>query len=77
MLLTYLSLPVFIISLLLGLIFIYILGPEIKTIHIYPTPERFNKMMVKDGSSNCFMYNQSEVTCPINPTLIHNIPIQA
>ena len=76
MLLTYLSLPVFVISLIVGLLFISILGPATKTIHIYPTPERYNKMIVKDGSSNCFMYNQSEVDCPINPLLIHKIPIQ-
>uniref|UniRef100_A0A6C0EQJ0 Uncharacterized protein n=1 Tax=viral metagenome TaxID=1070528 RepID=A0A6C0EQJ0_9ZZZZ len=77
MILNYISLPVFLISFAIGLFFVYILGPEMKKIYIYPTPENVNKFLFKDNASNCFYFQEKEVTCPTDETLISSIPIQA
>jgi hypothetical protein len=76
MLLHYISLPVFLISFAIGLFFIYILGPEMKTIYIYPSPENVNKVLFKDKAENCFYFEEEAVECPKDKTLILNIPIQ-
>ena len=76
MLLHYISLPVFLISFAIGLFFIYILGPEMKTIYIYPSPENVHKVLFKDKAENCFYFEEEVVECPKDKTLILNIPIQ-
>jgi hypothetical protein len=77
MLLHYISLPVFLISFAIGLFFIYILGPEMKTIYIYPSPENVHKVLFKDKADNCFSFEEEVVDCPKDQTSIFGIPIQA
>ncbi len=77
MLLHYISLPIFLISFAIGIFFIYILGPEMKTIYIYPSPENVNKILFKDKADNCFYFHEEVVECPKDESLISNIPIQA
>ena len=72
----YISIPIFLISLIIGLFFVYILGPDIKTVYIYPSPETMDKVLIKDKSDNCFHFNQLEVKCPSDAGLISRIPIQ-
>jgi hypothetical protein len=76
MILNYISLPVFLISFAIGLFFIYILGPEIKTILVYPSPENIDKILFKDKADNCFYFEESLVECPKDTSLISKIPIQ-
>ena len=73
----YISLPVFIISFAIGLFFIYILGPEMKVIHVYPSPENVDKILFKDKADNCFYFEEQEVECPKDESEISQIPIQA
>jgi hypothetical protein len=77
MLLDYISIPIFIVSFILGFIFIYILGPQTKTIYIYPSPENVNKILFKDNANNCFYFDELEVTCPKDLSTISTIPIQS
>ena len=77
MLLKYISIPVFLISFAVGIFFVYILGPEMKTIYIYPTPENVDKILFKDKADNCFHFAEEMVECPKDESLISNIPMQA
>jgi len=77
MILNYISIPIFLVSFAIGLFFIYVLGPEIKTVYIYPTPESIDKVLFKDKAENCFYFQEEAVECPKNETLISKIPIQA
>jgi hypothetical protein len=76
MLLNYISIPVFIISFAIGLFIAYIMGPEMKTIYIYPSQETVGKVLVKDKADNCFYYEEQEVDCPTDESQISSIPIQ-
>ena len=72
----YINLPVFLVSLAVGLFFVYILGPDMKTIIIYPTLENTDTVQYQDQADNCFVYKPREVQCPSDPNLIKKIPIQ-
>jgi hypothetical protein len=72
----YISLPVFLVSFAIGIFFVYILGPDMKTILIYPSPENVDKVLFKDKADNCFTFNPLEVDCPSDISLINAMPIQ-
>ena len=76
MLLNYISIPAFLISFAIGLFFVYILGPEMKTVFIYPTPENVDKILFKDKADNCFSFKEEVVDCPKDESLISKIPMQ-
>ena len=77
MLFNYISLPTFLISFAIGLLFIYFIGPEMKTIYIYPSPENVDKILFKDKADNCFYFKEENVECPKDRNLISKIPIQS
>ena len=77
MLLNYISIPIFLVSFAIGLFFIYVLGPKMKKILIYPSPENVDKVLFKDNADNCFYFKQVEVKCPSDESKIFSIPIQA
>jgi hypothetical protein len=72
----YISFPIFFISFAVGLLFIYLIGPEIKTIYIYPSPENVDKVLFKDKADNCFYFEPESIECPKDENLISKIPIQ-
>lgn len=76
MLLNYISIPIFLISFAIGLFFVYVLGPENKTIYIYPSPENIDKVLFKDKAENCFYFEEEEIECPKNDSIISTIPMQ-
>jgi hypothetical protein len=76
MLSNYISLPIFLTSFAIGLFCVYVLGPEIKTIYIYPNPQTYMNIQYKDSSDQCFQFKPVETKCPINPFSVRTIPIQ-
>jgi len=72
----YISIKIFLISFIVGMFFIYIIGPDNKIVYIYPTPDNIDKIQYKDHADNCFVYNKTEVTCPTKDYLIQKIPVQ-
>lgn len=77
MLLNYISLPIFLVSFAIGLLFVYLMGPDMKTIYIYPSPENVDKVLFRDKADNCFYFEEENVECPKDENLISKIPIQA
>ncbi len=76
MFLKFISLRIFLISLAIGLLFVYLSNPEPTVIYVYPTPDNVDKITYKDKASNCFKFNAKEVTCPQNKSAIKTIPLQ-
>ena len=69
------SFPVFIISLSIGLLFVYLSTPPPTVIYVYPTPENIDKVEYKDKADNCYQFKSTEVSC-VNTEDIKTIPIQ-
>lgn len=72
----YINFPVFLVSLAMGILFVYLFHPEMNVIYVYPTPDNQNKILYKDKTDNCFKFNAEELECPDDKTKIKNIPIQ-
>ena len=70
------SLPYFLISLAIGLLFVYLNEPDATIIHVYPTPENIDNIEYKDYANNCFGFKAQEVKCPSDISKIKSIPIQ-
>ena len=76
MILNYISLPTFFISFAIGILFVILIGPEMKSVYVYPSPENVDKILFKDKVSNCFYFEEEYVKCPKDESLISKIPIQ-
>ena len=73
----YISLPAFILSFFIGLVFIYILGPEEKKVFLYPNPQNILNTLYKDKADQCFQFKSKEMSCPSDSSLIQDVPMQA
>lgn len=76
MFLKYINIKVFLISLALGLLFVYLSTPDPTVIYVYPTPDNVDKINYKDKADNCFKFESAEVACPKNKADIKTIPLQ-
>jgi hypothetical protein len=72
----YVSFPIFLISLAIGLFYVYVVVPAPHVIVVYPTPDNSKEFQFKDSANNCFEYEAKEIKCPSDKTLIKDIPIQ-
>ena len=72
----YIDFRIFIISLALGILLVYINQPAPTMIYVYPTPENIDNIQYKDKIGNCYNFTASEIKCPANKADIHTIPIQ-
>jgi hypothetical protein len=71
----YIDLRVFLVTLAIGMLYIYISDEYKHTIIIYPTPDNINEYQFKDKTDNCFSYKMNEVKCP-SEDKYHNIKVQ-
>ena len=62
----------FIVSLSLGLFYIY-LTDDPPSIVVYPTPDNLSNFQYQKKPGSCFSYDLQEVTCPID-SHIYNVP---
>ena len=76
MIFNFIKIYVFLVSFAIGIFVVYIYGTDMTTIYIYPTPENVDKIIFKDKADNCFQYQQNEVECPNDDSLISDIPVQ-
>jgi len=74
--LRFISFPAFLVSLAVGLIFVYLSSPTHGVVHVYPTPDNVDKVQYRDRAGVCFRFDPVATQCPENPSLIKNIPMQ-
>ena len=72
----YISLPLFILSFLIGMVYIYMSSPPNRSILIYPTVDNNGKFQYIDKAENCFTFEAKEDKCPFNTGSLKKIPIQ-
>lgn len=75
-LLQLISLPIFIVSLSIGLFAVYITNPKKEVIYIYPKPDNVDKMLYKDKGGDCFKFESKEVQCPVDSKDIQEYEIR-
>ena len=73
----YINIPVFLISLAFGLIFVAVFNPSRRRIFVYPTPENVDTVQYKDAANNCFEFEQTKKECPKGYGKIATVPVQA
>jgi hypothetical protein len=71
--LKYINIPVFIVSLAIGLFFVYIYQAEKRVVYVYPRPDNIESIQYKDATGACFKAKQEEVKCSGDAV---NIPAQ-
>jgi hypothetical protein len=76
-LLKYINFPVFLISLAIGIFFVYIFENDNRTIYVYPTPDNVDTIQYKDATGTCFSVKQSKVKCPKDEVMISKLPAQS
>jgi len=72
----YINFKIFIISLAIGFFFVYITGPDIKVVIVYPNPDNIKTMQYKDKANQCFTYVANEISCDTDEP-INVAPIQS
>ena len=58
MLAKYISIPAFLSSFIIGLVFIYFWGPETKIIHKYPSPSNYKAILYKDKVNKAIAWSR-------------------
>ncbi len=72
----YIHWPIFLVSLVLGIIFVTVYDKNKRVIYVYPTPENEDVVQYKDAADNCFEVHQEKTKCPAKSSQIKQIPVQ-
>lgn len=73
----YINIPVFLISLAIGLFCVYMTIPDMRKIYVYPTPDNVDTLQYRDKTNSCFEFKQEKVSCPTNESDITKIMPQS
>ena len=66
----------FMISLGVGLLYVYLTTRMPDVVIKYPTPENAGKIVYKDTNDVCYKYRAEKTTCPADITQVKQIPLQ-
>ena len=69
----YINVSIFLITFLLGLIYIYCFDYNRK-VEVYPSPHTIDKIEYKDEAEHCFAYKIKDVKCPSDKKKIEMLP---
>ncbi len=72
----FINIPVFILSLAIGLFFVYVFSQSKRKIYVYPTPDNVDTIQYKDETGTCFEFKDEKVGCPSKESEISKIPAQ-
>jgi hypothetical protein len=73
----FINIPVFIVSLAIGMYGVYITNnSEKRKIMVYPTPDNIEQIQYRDSANNCFKFKQTQVNCPIDSKDISKLKAQ-
>ena len=72
----FINIPVFIVSLAIGIFLVYITNPGPDIIYVYPNPDNIDKIQYKDKSGSCFGFTSQQVQCPSDERQIRKYPVQ-
>lgn len=72
----FINVPVFIVSLCIGIFLSYISLPRPQVVFVYPTPENANQIQYRDEVGACFRFSSHPVKCPSDTKQIREYPIQ-
>lgn len=72
----FINFKIFITSLAIGLLMVYLTHPKSTVIYVYPTPDNFDKLKFKDNANNCYKFIANRVECPKDKNMIKSIPVQ-
>ena len=64
------------VSFIVGIVYIYLIGPEQKNVTVYPTPENIDETQYKDKTGQCFKYESKKTECSLFPQNIKILPFQ-
>jgi hypothetical protein len=73
--LKYINIPIFILSLAVGIFFVYIYQFDKRVIYVYPKPDNVDYIQYKDSAGTCFNIKQANTKCP-SDSEISKIPAQ-
>jgi len=71
----YVNIPIFILSLAVGIFFVYIYQTDKRVIYVYPKPDNVDYIQYKDATGTCFNVKQDNIKCP-KDSEISKIPAQ-
>ena len=72
----FISIPIVIISFVLGVACVYHSAPASKVVLVYPRPDNVANIQYKDKTDTCFSFKENVIDCPSDESLISTIPIQ-
>jgi len=72
----FINIPVFIISLAVGIFLVYISNQNPDIIYVYPKPDNVDQLQYRDKSNTCFRFDSQEVSCPADEDLVGGYPVQ-